>query len=497
MDKGFRREERDEPPKYSRLFVIGGKNQSEEELTKIFKEFGYVEYVSVKRDHNTGDPKGFSYVKFRKTSEAADALEALNGKMLPSETRPLKVIIASNMKEGSNTQEDITATRLFIMVPKTMDSNKIKEVFGAYAPVEHVSIVHDRNSGEPRGLAYVNFHKFSDAARAFENCDESYRAKFAEPKSVSSAKRSRVDGEDSWDKGSFSDGSISQGSRQQFSPLGPNPAAMMMSMMPRFQQTSSSCRLRVLFNPDVSKDMFWVLFNIVPGLVSCDLAEMTPDGAISIVVYNNPQSAAYAMERINGFEYPSGFRLQIQLDSSKQAFSSPTTNGPSSSNNQIGVDLKNIPNHVQSLITNIKQATEALKSSGFGNLISGPNGECRPELLDDDISTVDAQTVCSAKLPSKQCVLPSNVRCEERLFFVLKDARHMPNPAIITDVFSRFGNLIDAACIRGKKCGYARYGDRKSANQALKMLDNEDLLGSRLKVEVAAEDWRNKRARID
>ena len=113
------------------------------------------------------------------------------------------------------------------------------------------------------------------------------------------------------------------------------------------------------------------------------------------------------------------------------------------------------------------------------------------------IGNVDAQNVCSAKLPARQPCVPSNTRCDERLFFVLKEAREIPDPAIITDLFCRFGDLIDAVCIRGKKCGYARYASRLSSSQAMACLNNEDVLGSRIKIEVADEERKPKRARMD
>ena len=502
-------------PKYSRLFVIGGKSCSEDELRGIFSQYGDIEYISVKKDRATNQPKGICYVKFKKTSEAAEAMDELNGKPIGSDSRPIKIVIASDQKDGGSggPGEDITATRLFIMVPKSMEIQEIKEVFSAFGEVEHVSIVRDKSTGAPRGLAYVNFYKFSHAARALENCDESFRAKFAEPKGATGDRKGRGGrGNDNWE-GSHGMGGMgggydmgSMGGYQQ------NPMASMMGMMQSYQQTTSnSCRVKVLFNPSVSKDMFWALFNIVPGLVSCDLVEMTTDGAIGSVVYNNPQSAAYAVERINGFEYPTGSRLQLKIDESTGSMSGGTSMGPAAGMGSMGGGMAaepTVPANIKSLISTIQQATETLKTSGFGNLVGGVASVGSMGGMGSmggggggggfgGGGAVDAQNVCSAKLPPKQPTLPPNTRCEERLFFVLKEAREIPDPAIITDVFCRFGDLIDAQCIRGKKCGYARYANRISSGQALETLNGEDLLGSRLKIEVADEERRNKRPRVD
>jgi len=536
----FDEDRRECEPRYSRLFMLGAKNSTEDELKEVFSRFGSVEYVSIKKDHNTNAPKGFSYIKFRKTSDAAHALEEMNEKTIGTDPRPIKIVIAT--ERSNDSKEEVRATRLFIKVPKTMTIPEIKEVFETFGPVEHVSLVRDKPTGNPRGLAFVNYHKFSCAAVAVESADESYQAKFAEPKGSGpppgkSSNSGSMGTGDAYGSGGIS-GMVGMGGgysdvtspmaggiyhpQQQLQPN--NPMSCMINMMQGYQQAvSSSCRLKVLFNPAVSKDMFWALFNVVPGLVTCDLAELTTDGGIGLVVYSNPQSAAYAMERLNGFEYPTGSRLQIRIDESSNSYSGTTSMMPSNgmangmglspppplSSSSSGGPMNSpmaltgvyrrqsapangqtVPSDVKTLIDTIQQATDALKHSGFGSVLgNGGSG--------GGVNDVDAQLVCSAILPPKQPILPTNTKTEERLFFVLREALDLPDPAIITDAFCRFGNLIEAQCIRNKKCGYARYGSKLSANQAIVTLNGEDLLGSRIKVEVADEDRRGKRPRTD
>ena len=259
----------------------------------------------------------------------------------------------------------------------------------------------------------------------------------------------------------------------------------MMSMM----SGGSHTRVKVFFNPSIHKDAFWSLFNIVPGLVSCDLVDMTQSGALSTVVYNSYQAAAHAVDRINGFEYPPGSQIMVQMDGGDM--------GPGGGFDQsaaAGGGNNAVPAHIQGLISTIKEATQAINSAGFGSAMGGGGNY---NFLTNNSAAVDAQKVCSARLPAKQPLCEPNKRMEERLFFVLKEARDCPDPAIITDVFARFGNLIDATCLRGKKCGYARYADKASANQAVAVLNNQDLLGSRMKIEIADDERGSKRRRID
>ena len=66
------------------------------------------------KDSNTG----IAFVKYTKASEAAKAIEELNGKVLPSSPKPLKVMVAMATKHGTGkdsvSEEELI--RLFIRV---------------------------------------------------------------------------------------------------------------------------------------------------------------------------------------------------------------------------------------------------------------------------------------------------------------------------------------------------------------------------------------------
>ena len=62
---------------------------TEDDFYTHFGSFGEIERVDVKLN------KGITYVKFAKTSEAANALEEMNGKSIGDDPRPLKFVIAS------------------------------------------------------------------------------------------------------------------------------------------------------------------------------------------------------------------------------------------------------------------------------------------------------------------------------------------------------------------------------------------------------------------
>ena len=80
----------DDPPN-SRLFIVCGKSITEDEFKEAFEVFGVIEEIWVLKDKVTNEPKGVTYIKFSKTSEAALAMEEMNGKCVGNHPRPLKV----------------------------------------------------------------------------------------------------------------------------------------------------------------------------------------------------------------------------------------------------------------------------------------------------------------------------------------------------------------------------------------------------------------------
>jgi len=88
----FSTEPEDTPPR-SRLFVVCPKELTENEIHAAFSEFEDYDYSKVILDKQTGVSKGFAYVKFKKASSAAIALEIINEKGVIS-GKQVKVLVA-------------------------------------------------------------------------------------------------------------------------------------------------------------------------------------------------------------------------------------------------------------------------------------------------------------------------------------------------------------------------------------------------------------------
>src|SRR5919198_1321371 len=59
---------------------------TESELESAFAAFGAVERVSLVRDRDTGQPRGFAFVEMSNSDEAANAIKSLNGRDMNGRT---------------------------------------------------------------------------------------------------------------------------------------------------------------------------------------------------------------------------------------------------------------------------------------------------------------------------------------------------------------------------------------------------------------------------
>ncbi len=59
---------------------------TETELEALFGAYGAVERVTVVRDRDTGQPRGFAFVEMTNPNEAANAMQAMNGREMNGRT---------------------------------------------------------------------------------------------------------------------------------------------------------------------------------------------------------------------------------------------------------------------------------------------------------------------------------------------------------------------------------------------------------------------------
>lgn len=207
----------------TRLFIICPKDHSEDNLRQKFQDFGEIEYVQIVRDHKSGENKGFGYVKFRKSSSAAVALENCDKTLKAVWAEPKSAKIARNAAaaaaamqstliphnpfleansypppaappvnmsvnppaslqgmvdyySGQNpvaaVAESITTshtpTRLFVKVSPMIGGEQLSRLFDIIPGMQMCDLKRNFNTGESKGFAYVTYNSVGSAIYAKE-----------------------------------------------------------------------------------------------------------------------------------------------------------------------------------------------------------------------------------------------------------------------------------------------------------------------------------------
>jgi len=421
--------DKDEVP-HSRLFIVHGSAIPEEELRKAFKDYGTIENIRmVKKRDDKDSNTGIAFVKYAKASEAAKAIEELNGKVLPSSPKPLKVMVATKYGTGKDSVSEEELIRLFIRVPAEYTEDDVREHFQQFGAIEFINMVKDKSTGKPKGLAFVKFFRFYEAARALEECDSTFRAVFAESRENPFGKGGPRGASARHESGGGMGGGYPAdfGGCMGMEYLGNSPAGLLGLLPPDVvnppHDPEATASLRLLCAKDIDERNLTFLCEIIPGFRRCDV---TSPGVANIS-FNSINWAQYAHRKLNGFEYPPGYRIVAKF----------------------------VPD-------------------GHG---SGKS------------SDVPFYPV-SVELPPKKALVPkdgeSNKAYKARLFIICSP-RALATP-ILEDAFCRFGALIDVYTLPGKTIGYAKFDSRQSAEDCRHTLNGAEIAGCRLKVIEAEEE---------
>lgn len=146
-----------------RIYVGNLSSQTtERDLTSLFGQVGRVVSARIMTDRETGRPKGFGFIEMG--SEDADKAimqlnrADLNGQLISvSEARP---------RPQPGADRGSPPARVFVgNLPYSATGAELKEFFSTVGPVSSVILPVDRESGRPRGFAFV---EFLDPAHATE-----------------------------------------------------------------------------------------------------------------------------------------------------------------------------------------------------------------------------------------------------------------------------------------------------------------------------------------
>ncbi|TKS85850.1 RNA-binding protein 45 [Collichthys lucidus] len=440
----------DDPPN-SRLFAVTSRSITEDELRESFSVFGDIQGVWVVKDKQTKESKGISYVKFAKSSQACLAMEEMHGKVLMEGTKPIKVFIAQSRSSNRHRDvEDEELTRIFVMIPKTFSEEDLKDTFKEYGDIEYCVIIKNKFTGESKGLGYVRYYKPSQAALAIENCDKTYRAILAEPRTKAAA----TDEYSGGGGGGRADYVPSADSMNQYALPMADPGNY--PVMDYRSGDFTRC-LMMSTRAALTQEQIFALFDLIPGMEYCELQRdaygMSKGHAL--IRYSNLGSAVYAKEKLNGFEYPPGNRLAVNFVDDGEDRSSPVGR----------MAMQFVATQMMSAVWNGPSTSQVMKPPGFSPV-------SQMSRIQTDVN-----------LPPLKKLAPPDSKSKERLFVVFSPSPLPPD--VLEDVFCRFGSLIEVHLVPGRKVGYMKYADKQCADEAMAALHGRVVNGVKMKVMLA------------
>ncbi|XP_053292231.1 RNA-binding protein 45 [Pleuronectes platessa] len=438
----------DDPPN-SRLFVVTSRSITEDALRDAFSVFGDIQGVWVVKDKQTKESKGICYVKFSKSSQACLAMEEMHGKQLAEASKPVKVFIAQSRSSTRHRDvEDEELTRIFVMIPKSFSEEDLKDTFKEYGDIEYCVIIKNKFTGESKGLGYVRYYKPSQAAHAIENCDKTYRAILAEPRTKATSTEDYSGGSN---RGEYMG---SNDTMNQYAPPMGDPGNYQAM---DFRSADFTRSLMVSTRAAVTQEQIFALFDIIPGMEYCELQRDSygMSKGHALIRYSNLGSAVYAKEKLNGFEHPPGNRLVVNFVDDGEDRNSPVGR----------MAMQFVAAQMMSSVWNGPSNSQVMKPPGFSS-----------------VSTM-SRVQTDVNLPPLKKLAPPDSKTKERLFVVFSPAQLPPD--VLEDVFCRFGSLIEVHLVPGRKVGYMKYAEKQCADDALAALHGRVVNGVKMKVMLA------------
>ncbi|VDN02257.1 unnamed protein product [Thelazia callipaeda] len=148
-----------EPEQYRKMF-IGGLTSSttDETLKEFYSKWGTLVDCVVMRDPATKRSRGFGFVSFSKQSEV-DAAMANRPHIIDGKTVDPKRAVPREQSQRS--EANISSKRLYVSgVREEHTEDMFKEHFGKYGNILKCEIIADKNTGKPRGFAFITFDDY-------------------------------------------------------------------------------------------------------------------------------------------------------------------------------------------------------------------------------------------------------------------------------------------------------------------------------------------------
>jgi nucleolin len=161
----------------AKLFVASlSWSVTEDELYNLFSEVGAVVSVRIPTRREDGKPRGFAFVEMSSPAEGQQAVNRFNNSMLHDR---VMVVSFQDESRGSNPRgaggssygsSAAPNAKLFVRnVHRSVREDELTEVFQRFGNVISAKIPTDRDTGEPKGFAFVEMQSAEEAKAVIDN----------------------------------------------------------------------------------------------------------------------------------------------------------------------------------------------------------------------------------------------------------------------------------------------------------------------------------------
>lgn len=148
-------------PEQDRKIFIGGLSYktSEEGLRGFYSQWGELLDAVVMTDKATGNSRGFGFVTYSHPGMVDDALRNRPHTIDGRTVQPKRAV---PREESSNPGANVTVNKIFIggIRDKPIVKDDLEMYFGAFGTIKDCVIMTEKETGKPRGFAFVEFDDY-------------------------------------------------------------------------------------------------------------------------------------------------------------------------------------------------------------------------------------------------------------------------------------------------------------------------------------------------
>lgn len=148
-----------EPEQFRKMFIGGlSGTTTDEALREYYAQWGEIVDCIVMRDAATKRSRGFGFVSFSKQTEV-DAAMAARPHVIDGKTVDPKRAVPRD--QSARSEANVSSKRLYVSgVREEHTEQMFEEYFNQFGKVLKVEIIADKNSGKPRGFAFITFDDY-------------------------------------------------------------------------------------------------------------------------------------------------------------------------------------------------------------------------------------------------------------------------------------------------------------------------------------------------